>query len=298
MIRRLLPDRFRRLADDQRGTSLTEFAICTPIFVMVLSFVYYVGAAGWVMTDQSAQARKGLLEEVVIPAQQPQQVPTAYNDPSQRNAHPPRAAEIDEQHLAEHGIPQKREELAGELRQHEEATYQGLASNGHWGESYQRSDSVDGHWEFTGRADHLTDEPQDVIGESAYAESVVDDTDSAPTVQMNANDPAILQGSSVFAGSSVNGNGRVPTLGAGLRYGVDHYVERGEVTLGQWELEVMFTREVLVPPRAYRTNAEERATRVARHQLDQQPAYSELLGIEMDETIPQESAPSVPNWDD
>lgn len=294
-------DRIRRqiegLAADERGTSLTEFAICTPIFVMILGFVYHVGAAGWVLTDQSAKARQGLWEEVVIPAQDRQNIPSTYNDPSQRNAHPPRAAEADEEHLENHGIPQKRESFAGEIREHEEETYQALSSGGHWGESARRPEPFDAEWNLQGRAAQRTADPGDVVGSSTYARGLVDDTVAAPPVDMGAGEPSVMNGSDVFFGSAVSGNARMPVLGAGMRYGVDHFVQEGEVELGdRWTFRVKFTREVSIPPRAFRHKPEQRAVRVVRHHLDSHPAYDGLLGIEMNDRLPEQSIPPVPEW--
>ncbi len=285
--------RWRQLGKDERGTSMTEFAITLPIFMAMMSFVYYIGAAGHVITEEQGQAQRMVWEEV-IPHTEPQQVPVDYSDPDQPHVHPASAADVDHEFMQEYVLRQRREGLKAEMREHEEDTYDAMASGGHWGESFRRTRPVDGQATMAYDADQMTTQPTDVVGGSGYARTLVDDTSSAQPLQTGvAGGPSALQP----AASAGAGSGLAPVLGGGMRYGVAHGVREGDVELPRdWGFSVRLYYSSLVPPTPVRN--ESRVVGITRTQMENYEPYQKLLGIQEDsaETLPASDPPSAPSW--
>lgn len=284
--------RWRQLAGDERGTSLTEFAITLPIFVALMSFVYYMGAAGHVITDEATKTQRMVWEDV-IPHTQPGYVPVDSGDPDQPHVHPSTGADVDHKFLQEEVIRQRRDDLKEEVRAHEQGTYDAMGSDGHWGESFRRTRPVDSQATMARGADEMTRQPADVVGTSAYAHHLVDDTSAANPITMGSGGPSALQP----AATSSSGTGLVPVLGAGMRYGVANALRKGEVELPRdWAFDVKFHYSTLVPPSPVRDDS--RVSGITRTQMERQEPYQKLLGIQMDpaETLPEVPAPSSPSW--
>ncbi len=284
--------RCRRLWEDEDGTSLTEFAITLPIFVAMMSFVYYMGIAGHVITEEQGHAQRLVWDEV-IPHTQQQQVPVNYGSVDQPHVHPGTGAEVDRDFLEENVLRQRRDELKAEVRVHDEELYDAMGGGGHWGESYRRTRPVDAQARMGNYADQMTTQPTDVVGGSEYALRLVDDTSGAQTQSMGSGGPSALQPASAAA----SGSGLIPVLGAGMRYGVAHGLREGEVNLPRdWSFSVHIHYSTLVPPTPVPNDAQ--VAGITRMQMERYEPYQKLLGIQMEpsETLPESDAPSPPVW--
>lgn len=279
------------LDGDQRGTSLTEFAITLPIFVAVMAFVYYMGAAGHVVTDEVNRAHRDLWDDALHHTTAGHD-PVGYNDPGQPHAHPASGADEDRQFFAEQQLRQRIDGLNTDVRSEEVQTYQALSAGGHWGESHRRTRAPHGQLEFANNADQMTNSPTAVLGGSNYARDLVDD--SGGTFELGAGGGGPLGPAASFGlGESV-----IPAVGAGIRYGVTHSVREGEVTFPHgWTIPVRFHFDALVPPTPVAN--QKTPTAITRLKLESYQPYSELLGIAMEQPLgPAAPAPSSPTWPD
>lgn len=284
--------RWNRLRADERGTSLTEFVITLPIFMAVMSFVYYMGVAGHVLTQESGEAQRLLWEDVVSHTRM-DHVPPDPSDPDQPHVDPAMASQLDRGFLDDHNLRQRREDLKDEMRTHEEGTYEALAGGGHWGQSHRRTRPADERADLAHHADQITADPAGVVGGAGYARDLVDDTSSASPIEMGSGGPDALQPAS----TSTAATGLAPALGAGMRYGVAHEVREGVVNLPRdWSFSVRIHYDVLVPPAPRRNDHQ--VAGITRMQLEEYEPYRTLLGIQEPtaESLSEATAPSVPDW--
>ncbi len=284
---------FRRwvsMADDERGTSLTEFTITMPIFIMVMVFVYYMGAAGHVLTQETAQAQRLLWNEV-MDYTYPVEDSVGISDPDNPHTHPVSAEEVDREFLNEVDLQQRRAGLAHEVEAHDIEVYGGVERGGHWGSSFQRTRPAHETIRMGRDADQMTDNPRDVVGESRYAQRLVDDTNDIST------GPRTVQmGVGGVLSSGIPREGTTPVLGAGMRYGVANMTREGTIQFGErWSMPVRVHYDVMVPPTPMIHNERE-TSEVARNLLDEQSAYGDLLGIQNADTYSSESPAAAPDW--
>lgn len=273
LIRKGLLQQFDR---DEAGTSLTEFAIILPIFLMLLNFMLYMGAAGNTLTYEWNDAQRQLWSEVRT-GQQLGHEGIQSGAPGQHNTQPAAAATHATAHLTNYSSSKQIESLGTAVDSHETGTYSAMGSNGHWGESDSRAAPVANQVPVfvDGNRSH-TNNPSDVIGGSRFAETLVDDGSGAQTIdyEINSGIPAVL--------------------GAGIRYGVAHVVREVTYDFPHGEsFNVKAEYNLLVPPRPPH-NAELWAMEVIRPQLDNYSPYSDMLGIDHEQPLSEEGAPGVP----
>lgn len=268
--------RLRGLEDDEEGTSLTEFAIVLPIFVLVMTFIYHMGGVGNAITDAATGAQIDMWEGA-LPHHEFSHVPIDPAEATQPHTDPQRAANMALTHIDEYGMRQRDPDLLPPVGSNEVDTLRGLRRDGHWGESFERTRPADGQMNFVplgGR--NMTSTPGAVVGGSNYARTLVDDSGEGTTINYVFN------------------RGLPPVLGAGIRYGSSHGVREGEVTFsGGWTLPVRSEFNVLVPP-VPPPNAQFWAMQIAREQLDVYQPYNNLLGIDDHQPLLEAPAPSVP----
>lgn len=287
---RSILQRWDQIASDERGTSLTEFTITMPIFIMVMAFVYYMGAAGHVITHESAEAQR-LLWNDVMEYTYPVEDTEGISDPDNPHTHPTTAEVVDREFLNEVDLQQRRGGLATQVRAQEENVYGGVERGGHWGESFQRTRPAHEAIQLGRNADQMTESPRDVVGDSRYAQRLVDDTND------NSTGPRTVQmGAGGVLSAGIPREGTVPVLAAGMRYGVAHSTREGEIEYGNgWTMPVRVHYDVLVPPTPMEHSARE-TSEVSRNLLEEQSAYGGLLGIQSAQNYNTESAPAAPNW--
>lgn len=272
-MRGIFFDSWRRLGGDERGTALTEFAITLPVFIMVLTFVYHMGIAGHVLTEEAASTHRNLWDEV-LPMTGTDHLPPTQDDSGQPHVHPVSGAAEDDGFLDEHDVPKQRQQVWAQVEPHERGTHQNLSGDGHWGESHRRTRSAAGKMDFA----DVTANPDDVLEGSSYGRSLVADGDPESEINMSASTGGGP------GGLNSMGHSVAPALGAGIRYGVIHHIQEGELEFPHgWTLPVRSTLDVLAPPTPVAT--EEQSARVTRRQLENHQPYRDLLGIAMDQPL-------------
>ncbi len=269
----------REFDRDQDGTSLTEFAIMLPVFVLILKFIVYMGVFGHYKTEEWNQTQRDLWFEVRAD-QQLGHVPIDPNDPGQWDTDPERAGTRGLADLAEYPVRPWPESMETTVGNHERNTLTGLQTSGSWGESHQRTRLADDRMDFfPGRTGyHVASSPDSVIGGSRYASDLVNDS-SGTRVDYLVN------------------RGLPMVVGASIRYGVAQAVREREINWAPgWEFRIQAEYNVMMPPRPP-PNAEVWAQEVARSQLDNHQPYANLLGIANHQPLQGASAPSVPtSW--
>ncbi len=282
-----------RLLNDERGTSLTEFAITMPIFIMVMSFVYYMGVAGHVLSQETGEAQRLMWDEV-MEQNQDLDGPISRSDPDQPHVHPGPAAELDEEFLLAYELRQKRGDLREEIHFHEEGAHQALAAGGHWGESHWRTRPAADVVSFQNHGDEITDDLGDVVGASPYARLLVDDSPATgEEIQVGAGGSGAL---SPMASEGFESDSVIPAVGAGVRYGVIHGIQEGEIEFPHgWTLPVRFAFDVLAPPTP-NVHSERETSAITRTQLENFFPYSEVLGIQEPQNYFAEEPPPPADW--
>ena len=280
------------MADDERGTSLTEFAITMPIFIMVMSFVYYMGVAGHVLSQETGEAQRQMWDQVMEENQE-LEGPISHADPDQPYVHPATGAEVDEEFLIAFELRQKRSGLRDEITLHEEETNQALAGGGQWGESHRRTRPAHDVVTFQNDADQIADEPVEVIGGSTYTRVLVDDTMHGEEIMVGAGSGGAL---GPLASEGYESESIVPAVGAGIRYGVIHGIQEGEIEFPHgWTLPVRLHFDVLVPPTPL-LHSERETSAITRSQLEHFAPYSDLPGIQTAQQFYAEEPAAPPNW--
>lgn len=264
--------RWHRLCADERGTSLTEFAICLPLFLLVMAFVYHLGAAGHVLSEESARAHSQLWSDVA-----PRTDTSSPFDPVgsvETNSHPSTAAAEEVEFLEEYSSEQPDRQLATEIELHDRSVADHLDRGGHWGESYRRVQPVSDRAVQVDDRLGATDRPEDVLGGSDYAADLVDDSQS---------------------GGAETGRSMAPSLAGGMRYGATHSVRDAQVSFTEnWTVDIEYTRDVLVGPRP--NPSELRSIMETRGRLQGYDPYRELPGIQMNQHFQAVDAPDRPVW--
>lgn len=268
------------LHDDERGTSLTEFVISLPLFVLIMGFIYYMGIAGNGLVEEWNAAQRDLWTEVQT-VQQSNQSTTTPAAAIQKHLDPMLASTGALSDLSNYEVRNSREEVWEAVDRAERQTIQGLGSGGHWGESFQRARSPESTMSlFVRYPDNSpTATPSDVIGGSQYAGSLVNDAAGAQALD--------------FGGA----RGLSPVLGASVRYGTIQVIrETSFAFTHHWEMPIKAEFNVLVAP-APPKNAAAAASGVTRAQLNNYKPYRDLLGISNSQPVQKSSAPGVPtHW--
>ncbi len=280
--------RWRHLQRDEGGTSLTEFVICLPILLMIMSFVYHMGMAGHLLTQEAAKAQKDLWYEVVEHTHDRDSGQQLVNleSPNPHESHSDGARQ-DREFLQQERIGQRRESLADELRGHEVDAHQGLDSGASWGESMARTRAANNQIAFRGARESMTSDPGQVVGGSAYANALVDDRGGGL---------GLGGGSGALQPAAARVGGGSPAVaGAGQRYGVIHSLRESATDLpGGFTLPIRAQLDVLVPPKPVESSRDVAA--ITRMELEQSAPYRDLLGIQEDQSFGVEGPPSAPSW--
>lgn len=264
------------LHKDEQGTSLTEFAIILPIFVMILLFIYHMGTIGNAITAERTEAQRDLWQEVAT-LQTQSHTGVDSGDSFQTYVTPQRGAQHSREHLADY--PAKRQidgRLSEEVTSHQNRVYQSMGAQGHWGESHARVQPAEGRMRLFGDERRAAANSSAVIGESRYAQGlVVDSGGNEIDYEVNRGMPAVIV--------------------AGLRYGSVHAIRQREVEFhhDEFNMRINVSYDVLVPPNPP-FNGEQWAIDVSGQHLRTFRAYDDLAGIAQNQPLREESAPQVP----
>ncbi len=281
---------WRQLRVDERGTSLTEFVICLPIFLLIMSFVYHAGMAGHLLTQESAEAQRDLWYEVVEHThnREGSERLVQLDDPDPHSS-PSEGAGQDRDFLNQESIAQRQDDLAQAVRPREVQAHQGLESGASWGESLARTRAANAQIAFRGGAEGITGSPGDVVGGSNYAQGLVDDRQGGLSLGGGGGSGGLQPAAARVGGESA------AVAGAGQRYGVIHSVRESEVTLpNDWVLPVRAQMDVLIAPSPVQSDRDVAA--ITRMQLEESAPYRDLLGIQEAQNLGVEGAPSSPSW--
>ncbi len=260
---------------NQRGTTLTEFLITLPIFIVIFVSMVRIGqfelTAGqvWKTAYQDTWAK-------ALPLSQPQVVPI---ESLHKHGNPALAGSAARAQLSQHSTHNKNSSIKGKVSGLENSTYSGLASSGHWGESMERVRPSAEYLKFDKVGSHLTSQPSTIIGSSAYARGVVDD--SGGMIQAPG-----------------GGSGVAAAVAAGARYGTVFGVSEINPVIMGISIPMYVHFNTLVAPMPY---TESNTTmEVARGLLLKQDHYRNALGISMSQPLSSGSGLNVSeiDWDE
>ena len=280
--------RWRQFRLNEAGTSLTEFVVCLPILLMVTSFVYHMGMAGHLLTQEAAKAQQELWYEAVEHTHDRdiEDRLVSWESPTPHESHS-EGARQDREFLEEEAIGQRREALADELRGREVEAHQGLESDASWGEAVARTRAANDQIAFRGSREAMSSDPTDVVGGSGYARALVDERSGGLGTVGGA---GALQPAAARVGSEPRA-----VAGAGQRYGVIHSLRESETTLpGGFTLPIRAQWDVLVPPKPVRSSRDVAA--ITRMELEESPPYRDLLGIQEEQSFGVQGPPSAASW--
>lgn len=271
----------RVLHGNEEGTTLTEFVITLPIFIIVMVGLLQLGAmeraAGQLWGDAYRDTWTQVLT-VLDDADSPISVGNLRN----HHINPSLAGGIALAELADmpprHGNPVTR---ANTIRG-ESDVYRNMARGGHWGESYARTSPSGEYVKMRYLDERATSNPADVLGESKLADALFNDSPGTAQVIQGGSSPTL--GAMPFVGQAIR-----PVLAAGMRYGaVMGKADAVYSTMG-WEVHVGTEYTVLVPPVPIKRPQVTMA--ITRQALEEQQPYRELLGIAENQPLRRENAP-------
>ena len=266
----------QRFHKNQRGTTLTEFLITLPIFIVIFVSMVRIGqfelTAGvvWETAYQDTWAK-------ALPLSQAQVVAA---DSLHKHGNPNVAGGAASGQLAEHSTYNRIGGIKSVVTRLENRTYSGLQSSGHWGESMERVRPSAEYLNFDQVGSHLTGQPSTIIGSSSYAKGLVDDSGGTVTTPNG-------------------GSGVAAAVGAGVRYGtVFGKSEINPVIMGiNIPMYIHFNTLVAPMPFTESTTTME----VARDVMLKQLHYRNILGISMSQPLGSGAgAVNVPTirWDE
>lgn len=255
---------YRNFLSDEEGTTMTEFVMTIPMFIVSFVAVIQLGSMNElsVKTWSTAHARTF---RAAIPSSHMRFSPFAV---------PAVGAAAGFGTLAQ-APPQS---TTGIQRAFyigsDTATYGGMALRGHWGESYWRTRPADLIVDFQFIEDNASMNPQDIIGGSEYTRDLVD--------EQVGNYSGSGGGALAALNSFVSASGLRPAIAAGMRYGaVAGWANKDRTVLGLTvDTGAGFT--TLVPPYPLRdAEAEFLPTGVTRLTMESYDPYAEILGVEL-----------------
>lgn len=252
----------RRFHKNERGTTMTEFLITLPIFILIFIGMVRLGqfqlesSKIWAIAYQDTWSK-------ALPISEQQTVPV---DSSQLHANPARAGSAAKSQLAEHSVYNEMDALNSNVNKFERSTYSGLESGGHWGESYHRVQPASEYVKLRRVDAHVTANPGQIVGTSTYARAIVSDGGAAGA--------------------------------AGIRYGTVFGLGEINPTIMGINIPMYVHFNTLVAPMPY--NDAGTTTGAVQQTLLKQPHYKNLLGISMSQPLSgggsSGSAPDL-SWD-
>lgn len=218
-----------RLLNDERGTSITEFVICLPIFI--ITFIAMINMAEWGIESTAVRmdAQKELWADAI-----PVTSSTQWTHMSPISG----AADAEIELIAAGSDTSDGARIAGYA--YEGGAMVGLGLAGHWGESFYRTTPAQAHPEFA--VDSIHTGPSDVT-EAPFARKVIDDSLTDFDRGRGGN---ILDIVTEVVGST----GAFQSVAAGIRYGEAFGSSNRNVNLSVYGNENLdWNNDVLVAPK-------------------------------------------------
>ncbi len=261
-----------RLDDDERGTTITEFVLTLPIFIVIFIGIVEIGMMNAHSIVVESRAYR-MMWTYAVPITKTPVVPI-HMAPASGGATA----------LAEMGMIHTRTGLQEAFVTGAEiGTYGLLTTNGTWGESRARAFIADPFFEFgAGLEGRVVLNPStSIIGDSDYVKDLY-------------NESIDFSGSGGGALGALNailsGAGIRPAIAAGARYGmaVGYWQDQKTVARITTDFRAHFTTLVAPYPMGGNTN-ELITTAVTRLTMESHGPYSDLPGIAYSQPLPGES---------
>lgn len=275
---------FRRLNKDQRGTALTEFIITVPIFIMVFAGITSIGSVNERSTRTWARAYKATFDSAVG---------------VQRSIGGPHMSAPIGGALALSHIATAPQEMGGIQRAmftlSDGYAFGSLLFRGTLGEQHGRVRPTDFAFELNARqgsgnddrilgvefgdSNLLTNDIDDIVGNSTYAKDIYDD--SVSTSGFSGGGGSALS----TLNAVISASGLRPTLATGTRYGTVMGSASDSMTVGPFTYNPSSFVNTLVAPTPITSiyggdyTAELAVTAITRLTMEGTDAYSDLLGI-------------------
>lgn len=260
----------QRFHKSQHGTTMTEFLITLPIFILIFVTMVRLGqfelTAGqvWKTAYQDTWAKALPVSQAQVVALSGQNI---HGNPSQ-------AGSAAKAQLGQHSVHNKISSIKNKVRGNEQETYAGMQSSGHWGESFERVQPSADFLNFHNVGDYLTAQPAKVVGNSAYARSLVDDSGGVVNV-------------------SKGGSGVAAAVGAGVRYGTVFGVSEINPVIMGMNIPMYVHFNTLVAPMPFTDSST--TVEVTRGLMLKQDHYRNILGISMSQPLNSSGSLNIPS---
>jgi hypothetical protein len=269
-----------RLHRHEQGTTLTEFVITLPVFLVVFVGLLQLGTMENSASKVWGEAyRDTWTQTLTVLDSDASLINIAGSRPYHLN--PSLAGAMSLAQLANHPPRNEHRLIQANVLLAEGDVYRNMAGSGHWGEASSRIGPTGQHVRMRHLDQRTSWTAQDVLGESRLGHGLFNDGPAGAPIIGGGTSPTL--GNLPFAGRATR-----PVIGAGMRYGaVMGKAERVETALG-WTVHLGTEYTVLVPPvpvpRAQITMA------VTRQALEDHRPYRELLGIADQQPLRREAA--------
>ncbi len=259
-------DRFRpqcwvqRFHKNQYGTTLTEFLITLPIFIVI--FITMVRLGQFELT--AGQVWKTAYQDTWAKALPVSESPVVPISSQYMHGNPQLAGSAASAQLGQHSTHNKIDSLKGNIGGLERDTYSGLQSSGHWGESFNRIQPIMEYADIVNIHGYVSAQPTKVIGNSGYSRSIVDD--SGGMVQ-----------------TANGGSGVAAAVAAGARYGTVFGMSEINPTIMGIKIPMYVHFNTLVAPMPFTESTT--TMEVSRSLMLKQSHYRDILGISMSQPL-------------
>ncbi|MFU8803111.1 MAG: TadE/TadG family type IV pilus assembly protein [Bradymonadaceae bacterium] len=264
----------------QRGSTLTEFIITLPIFILVFVGILQLGAMERVAGELWGQAYRDTWTQALTVVDGPVMA-IDHSNPFDIHIDPDRAGQAALADLALQPPRNDHRFIEANVALSESDTYRNMRSSGHWGESFARTNPTRDYVNMRHVDEYGTARPGDIIGESELADALFNDNPTTATVVQGGHSPTL-------GPLPISGSGFRPVLAAGMRYGAVMGTADAEYDALGWKVHVGTEYSALVPPVPV-DNARQ-TTAIVRQALEAYNPYRELLGIAKEQPLRRETA--------
>ncbi|MFU8802223.1 MAG: TadE/TadG family type IV pilus assembly protein [Bradymonadaceae bacterium] len=275
---------FDALHEDEQGTTLTEFMMTLPIFIMVFIGILTLGDLTVASVTVEADAHRDVFSRAR----------TVQTNANPLNVHiAPVTAGVDASLQVENFKPRQTGGVQQGIRALEHSTYslQGMVMSGHWGESNSRVQplgllGVKPRGMFNDTTEAPTGYYRDVVGDSVLAGELVYDGPLAlnfDTIDAISGADSVVQAVVNGLNAFVTSTGSRAGLAAGMRYGT--VTGREQITgsaFNNWDYEYSAYHTVTVAPHVHGDSWFDamRATTVTRFTMFSYPHLQRTLGFD------------------